>query len=355
MDPLPDDIEFLEHHGVKGMKWGVRNEDRPTGRESGSSTNDKKQKSNVSNDDFLKAYFELQGKSYTPAEKAKNIAENKKKFLDKFDDGDSKKDDGESGFHLTKGQVAAIGVGAAFVGLYFYGKHLDKSINLELSKAYDILGNPPNPGSPVPADVFHTLTSGSIAQTWMGGNFIQPSSFDRPEFTLPVGHTFKRLSTRPEEVFKGAATYTTHSTNDFNRYLSQFRKEKVGAKKFYEVSFKTNEEIKVPNLNTALKTLKEVLIKDGVNATDEFVLESYQAMSGGKWDSHRATTFFSALKSKGYGAIVDEMDAGVIGDTPLVLFNRNTTPLTPKLLSNSDIKLAESSLVELFDRKLLAA
>lgn len=34
--PLKEDLDFLQHYGTKGMRWGVRNEDKGSGRDSGS-------------------------------------------------------------------------------------------------------------------------------------------------------------------------------------------------------------------------------------------------------------------------------------------------------------------------------
>jgi hypothetical protein len=84
----------------------------------------------------------------------------------------------------------------------------------------------------------------------------------------------------------------------------------------------------------------------------EHLMEEYQKLSGGQWNNTQAEQLFGVLRKKGFGAIVDEMDAGVIGETPLVVFARdilgekNNTPLT-----HDDITHAESNLIELENRK----
>lgn len=204
------------------------------------------------------------------------------------------------------------------------------------------------------ANVHHSMT-----QTWShrGSNYITESSFLRKEVTLPAGHTFHRLSLRAEETF-GNHTYSTTNLEDFRRYATSFvgdRKEYGGH--MHHISWTTTKDFKVPNLTTVLDTVKEVMGRESdlpaSMATSEHALKWYQANSGGTWSGERVTALFSALKDKGYHAIVDEMDAGVQGDLPLVIFNHETlTSKVAEVFTSADLKKAQQSVTELLDRKL---
>jgi hypothetical protein len=50
-------LEELVHFGVKGMKWGVINEDKPTGRTSKGSADSSKPKTKASSDDAKTASY----------------------------------------------------------------------------------------------------------------------------------------------------------------------------------------------------------------------------------------------------------------------------------------------------------
>jgi len=169
---------------------------------------------------------------------------------------------------------------------------------------------------------------------------------------LPVGHTFNRISTMNETAFK-TATYATHSTEDFNRYLSVFTHE-LGSKTLHHVSFKAVEEIKVPSLAKRLEVFGQVLNSNanGKTFTSKEILKQYEHHCGGSWKSDIARSFFDALKSEGYSAIIDDMDAGVIGNSPLVIFNKLALgSMTSEIITPERIALAENSLIELAHRK----
>jgi len=312
--------KFIEHHGVKGQKWGVRKDNQSSG-------------SSVSPENIPKV-------EVSSADQAKNLAENKQKSLAKHG-VDTEIPDDDSGFHITGKQIATVAVGAAFAGALLYGGY----------KVHKLINYPP--GDPVNLKDFNTLVASSQISTWGGQGFVQASSFDRPEFTIPAGHTIHRLSTKAETSLSGFGTYSVSDTKDFDRYVSNFRHEKGAGNIFHHVTFNTTEDVKVPNLRTTLDTLKEVMTKEqyGLEPPDGEVIAAYNLLSGGKWKGQRDRELLKALGAKGYGAIVDEMDAGVIGDRPMVFFSDAVGQVSSKVLSSDEIKAAESNLFELTARK----
>lgn len=325
-----DDIlrneKSLKHYGVKGMKWGVR-KDEETGKGRDAATAK-----------WKKAHKPK--KEPSPAQVKKNLAANEKKSLAKIEGSDEKPKKKSFAARHKKALITA-GALAGLVGYSMY-QHAQtiKSIKEHRGKAID-------------PDTFQKHLNHSKFQTWGKNDFIHESSWDRDEFTLPAGHEFHRISQKAETEFRDA-TYATHSPEDYHRYVAQFRQELVGD--LHHVTFRAEQDIRVPKLSTTLEALKQALVGDKKEFdawyTDERVLAKYQELSGGSWSDSHAKGMFDNLRKKGYGAIVDEMDAGVIGETPLVVFARELVgKKSSEPLTKSDIDFAESSLIELQNRK----
>jgi len=262
--------------------------------------------------------------------------------------------------NLSDEQKKAIGVGVGaavvFGGMYLANKKLGDVVGN--AYASSLLGEAgvksfrdidKLAGQPVDPKRFNALVGVSQGKTWMGGSgYLTEHAFARPEFELPAGHTFHRLSTYAEDSFKiPPATYATHSLEDFHRYVTNFRHEKGTAPKFHHVTFQSKEVTKVPNLTTVLGELRSVMAEEGKKPSNKDVMNAYQSMSGGSWGDVRSQNLISKLKKAGYGALVDEMDAGVIGETPLVYFGDSHTAKTAKPLSKSAIHAMEQQVKEL--------
>lgn len=210
-------------------------------------------------------------------------------------------------------------------------------------------------GKPISLDQYTKAMQASKYASWSGGGYIKESSYLRPAFSLPAGHTFNRISTAAEKTF-GDSTYATHSISDFNRYIAGFSGEKSGIP-LKHITFKATKEIKVPDLTTTLDSLETVLKKYSSDPiSKEEVVRRYQGLSGGNWSDKHALGLFSELRKRGFGAIVDEMDAGVIGETPLVIFSKAVKPPKNAVpLTNSAMQRAKEALIELENRKFADA
>ena len=405
--------EALAHYGIKGMKWGVRNEDRGSGEGGGGSR--KSASGDAGDDDAVLAEYKAAAAAQ-PTLKGKaalrNMQANQEKSRAKLEDGgpelgDSPKelkrtakadrldalanefdarvqsktaelDATAPGFKtlykrrlleadivdntvardqlrddaarvregkLTSGQkkaLVAAGLGAAVVGTVLYSKHKNATAMRDL-EAKVAAGD-----SDAKLKLYNIHLRQAKTKTWMFGGYVQKESWDREEFELPAGHTFHRLSTRDESSHGyRPGTYSTPSEADFNRYVAGFRREKGGSD-FYHVTFQSKSPTKVPDLKTTVETLRETMERDtyGINPTTRAqALAEYQRLSGGSWNSSLAGKFFSNLQAKGYGAIVDEMDAGVIGDRPLVFFNtQDANRKESRLLDSGEITNREKSI-----------
>jgi hypothetical protein len=364
--------EALKHHGVKGMRWGHRKKEETGGDGGGSAesvsarpsssgrlpTSSKAAREIAASNSSLKrmmaASAELDRENQPSEAKLMSA---KQDWLKKFEPSGATPGQGpvqkltvpKERRKLTEGQkklLKTAAIGAGVVGTaYLLNRQLEKSIGID-STLKEHLKKGTLRGKPITHDQFNSLTTYSQMKTWTTGNYITKDSWAREAFELPVGHEFLRLSQQSEsDFFRG--TYSVASKEDWHRYLTNFRHEKGGAQEFHKVSWKLTEPVKVPALKDVIGTIQEVR-----GVSEKEAIRSYKELSGKGWDDIKSVQLINALKKKGYGAIIDEMDAGVIGDKPLVFFAPNSTGgKTSKKLTMSEIKAAEKAVKELASRK----
>lgn len=341
--------DFLEHHGIKGMHWGVRRNLHP---DSGRSSDGDSSKTGGASEEKAKSEYQaIKLSKPTPAQQKKNLAENQAKFAAKFSPSEAEKKG------LTEEQKKALKTAAITVGViggvaalaYLSSKSHGDSLDPILEKAAQDFKK--DAGKVISPEKFEGAIAFSKSESWVGRAFIDKSSYDRPEFTIPAGNVFHRISRVAEKEFD-KSTYSIPSVQDYHHYVAGFRSEKGFAETLQHVTWKSTEPIKVPTLTTTLETLRKVLKEQGKPSSKSAALIEYESLSGGMWNSGTATKLHSALAKKGYGAIIDEMDAGVIGDKPLVFFSKAVTAKSSSEITKDQINAAEKNLIELTNRKL---
>lgn len=355
--------EALAHFGIKGMRWGVRNDDDNLG---GAKYTPKKEKKPKSSSKITKEEYNAMLKKQpkgTKAQDAVAIAKNKEKFKAKFESTDGKtpsksEPPKKKGWRPTKKQLAIAGIGAAYVGLVAASYYVDKQQNGPYLKNYSPQKSAADalklkamlatikPGDKCTFDQYRKLIDQSISNSWGMKGYFNKYSYDRPELVFPAGHVFHRLSNGIEEHFGSRGNYCTTSKKELARYLAS---TEFGSKQTH-VTWTAQTEIRVPQLSTVLETARLALSEYNgkeASATDAFAW--YRSNTGGGWylEGGINQRFFEMLKNQGYHAIVDEMDAGVYSETPLVWFEKTAAStkrsesVTKELLDESKSILTE--------------
>lgn len=323
-----DAEDHIEHFGTKGMRWGVRKEYEPVG--NGPSGKDSSKRDSSSGETPVqKALRENPSPELSSTQKS-TIAKNQEKHDSHFTDESS----GPPGWRPTPKQLLVIGVGAVAVAAIIYkvktGNNASAlSPRIPFSREdYEQFAR--DPGTP---DWLPGMTSRSMsAKDYMGvmenskdrawsGKLVTKDLFNQEEFTLPAGHEFFRISSTLETNFN-STTYVTSSKEDLHRYVATYAGEKAKLLKF-----SATDEIRVPDLMTRLDAMHESMLRSARTKvereaiTPERVFNAYQAKVGGRWDNNDSRKFIEVLLERGYHAIVDDMDVGVYGESPLVLID----------------------------------
>lgn len=360
----PEEL-VVEHHGVKGMRWGVRKQD-DTGGDRGSA------KEVADHNAAAKQYMaaasvqQAEAATWSDERKAANIekwrAANLKKFEPPSTGKASPSDKPESPGVIAdakerwnklspdqKALAVQATAGAAIIGgLLAYNAYASR-FSLPASAYLPVQDNLKfKPGDKIPLGTYLARIGKSQDEVHSVENFFRPEAFAREPFTLPAGHIFKRISSAPENEF-WSGTYASASDDDFHRYACALG---VGGVKRHLIEFEAKAPVKVPSLTQVLGTVREEMAADygfhPSKISERQVLERYKSVSHQQWKGGEAVSLIDALKKKGYGAIVDEMDAGVFSNKPLVVFSsKDLGPKSNKVLKRSDLKKSLSKLREI--------
>lgn len=338
--------EFLAHYGVKGMRWGVRREMRRI------RNSESKSYSSVSE--------ALQNTPQKLSSKQReSVKENEKRQSKKFDDVP---DEPSKGWRPTKKQVAFVVAGAVIAGAIIYklntGKDLPSTKGFSVDEYKNVLPDTDKvgwysdfAGKKVSPNEYKGLAQFSSGRIWSNGtNFITKESFDQKETTFKAGHEFFRVSHVVEDSFR-ETTYMVGSKEEAARYFLGWKDQTTNL-----ISFKTKSDIRVPDLHTRLEAMREVLVAEGqTDVSPKKVMEIYGNFVGGSISggaSDRGRNFLANLSAKGYHAIVDDMDAGVYGEMPMVLFDSSSmTKKVTTLRENVDVKALTDILTEIPNRR----
>jgi hypothetical protein len=345
------DDQFLEHYGVKGMKWGVIHDDPLKG-------------SSPSKEEFATAIDKLNSEPQTTAQRAKRIASAKQMSAEKFGETPSDPKDKASTNHTA----VKVAVGLAAAGLIIYGANKalkGKGGKSELSALADLESKlRPSVGptgltatvtEKLKASKFKDRVTISQNAIWGSPTFLTKDSFERPELVLPAGHVFHRVSKVQETGFLHMGTYCTPTQEDFHRYVATTKDLGISIppEKLFHVTMVTSQPIRIaPNAEVVAAFREHMKNKTGVEPTLEQGLKALNHQTGKVWSGSEVEGVFKILKSKGFGGIYDEMDAGVVGQNPLVLFDHESVSVEKAVqIGKAGVKQALSAITELPNRR----
>lgn len=345
--------EELVHYGVKGMRWGIRKQDPNDPNSKARAV--KAAQRNTSTKEWISALGKIPKPTEAQARKTRedNLIKEQEKLLP---EGKGAKR------QLTPAQkkmliAGGVGLGAVAVGgaAYYLSRKAGAPLSIDAANVRSFAGKPVSPAQ------YQELSIFSKKKLWggHGAGHVQPSSFARPAFEIPAGTTFFRMSKGPETEFSGA-TYAMSSIDDWHRYMQVHRTADIGVTTpIHQISWTNKTPVKVPDLTTVMTTYKRALEEEtktpgswyhGAKFSDAEILEDYNRASGSSWKTPLAKRVIADLKSQGYGALVDEMDAGVVGQSPLVFFGEeHATPKVSKAVTKKMVRESERLVREIDD------
>ena len=369
--------EFLAHYGVKGMHWGIRNEDEPVGRDSASKK--------ITSEDVRSAQLEAKyGKDSMDGDKG--LSDKQKKAL------------------LIGGGLVA-GAAALGVGYLGFKKYTDYTADLEwaqhladlrteywVQKAYDAPKTLPGienvaafrkeyPNLELSPDQAFDLATGvndllNSADAGPKEGFGLFTHWDKG-VELASGTVVQRLSTKKEKTIRPDGFFAAFDPPDVKRYMAELPtwwerwgyKDKDG----YLTQLKSKKAIKAPSGKQSVQILADMLSSD-ISAFSSiipqvvldlpagptrdkaifgFCLNDFQGFSGA-WTTKGAqlmpnvARYFDMVQGAGYDALIDFNDSGTIAKTPMRFLDGNLFDIIGNIpVSEEDIATARQTLEDL--------
>lgn len=318
------DYDELYHHGIKGMKWGVRRFQRKDGSLTPAGKRRRQENESSENDSAIKKTYD----------KVKDKTTDKVDYYSKGHRGRLEKRYMEDGMSAEEARAAA-----------------DKRIKVEKVVA-------------ATAAVTVTACVAYYAKNkWVA---------DHCDQILKAGTTFHNLDSAANQR-PGEHLYVNYRQNDVNYFRGHFavnKMRKTGS--VFDHTLTATGDIKIPSLNTRKSVFKELYKNDpefraafnrhsrsnirGISYYNDMgVSRVYKRMwpkFGDKdtpYFNEAKRKYFEALKQKGYDAIVDEWDTNprvFRSDAPLILLDTSSKSfgeMSIKELTKRDILLAQAN------------
>lgn len=308
---VDDPNDFLEHFGIKGMRWGVLKK-RETSKQSAGHSNDVVKTKNVleqsvvdkfklTTNDFkiLNSKF---GSDY-PGESEKKTSTNEQTGKN---------------FSLTDKQkkLALIGLGVVAAGLATYGakKYLDgrgaNATDLNMANLLGWRGDFPTPHTGLSPEQFAALSTKSL--------------------TLPKGTPFRRAIQYSEEAWANPqGFFASHRPEDDAAYRAILPidwGERRGGEinRGAVVTLIPKVDIKAPSHKETYELYRGYLGLDESEASNDKLRRNVPNMiQNWGYNGNDSKSFFDFVRGQGYNALQDFNDMGRVANSPMRLLNGN--------------------------------
>lgn len=314
---MSDTDDFLEHFGIKGMRWGHRKtEDSGSSSSSGGTAGVAKAKA-VDPVELALAQSSLRGFAEKngggAAVMAAKYGPPGTKALPTGVDG--KQVVADKSFYERNEKAIKIGGAVAVAGLLAYGGY-----KYQQSAGYN------------KAVLWNDYNNKSLHK----GKPVDVNSLSTTPLNLKAGTIVKRISTKDEKEIRPGGFFAAHDDEDVSRYkaiLPTFWNQwgldaKQGG---YVVNYKAQKDIKAPSERAAYDMYAGLLKKDKSFLDEIDPFDSYKGdtarLARDTWKYHSASwadasavstnKFFAEAKSQGYNALIDSNDAGSLSKTPV--------------------------------------
>lgn len=391
--------DFLEHHGIKGMHWGVRHDRQRSGRheDGGNSSSAVRQNAssafNPSNVKMLAAGVEKLTDRDKSVLKAVGMSPMQAEAMKAKYGPDSNKPEKK---RLTPAQkklivYGAIGLGVA--GLIVYGNvkakgdlvnSLVKDGGYDKDAAKAFLKSKPEEAKGLAGllqsgikkpTADYLLASDQQKATNLGEGLTKEAlaKFSHEDLTFPEGHVFKRISTEMEKEIRPSGFFAAHSDEDTERYKAvlpvywKIWNPLNPPTSGYVNHYAASTSIKVANEGTIYDTLKNSLddilpysggikIRDYLSpnvsyeSDDELVRDKYYDTLAQFVNTENPIVKHLSQKFKdaGYHGIIDSNDAGSLSAQPIKFLDGSVFKIVGhEKLSAQGISDAQNSILAL--------
>ena len=326
---------FLEHYGVKGMRWGVRKEYEGKSESKAKSNSEPtaaQKKALEQGNAIFAAKAETLGKKYGPESSGKNTDPKESRLTDE-----------------QKALLKTALVGGAVIGGLYVANRVANS------KLQDyVVGEQLGPGVPA---AMHTFWKDHIFTP----HAPRLKDLSTEAVDLAPGSILKRISMDSEGSIRPQGFYAAFKDSDVARYkaaLPIYWKRWVGPavaeapKEGFVVNILAKNGVKAPSprdtLNLFNRWAAAAPEAKALGLKPNNYNDFYNFGHGWSADGPATRSFFSFLKAQGYNAVVDINDAGGLAETPLRMFSSDGFAIAAvEKLSKGQIRAAQEAITVL--------
>lgn len=354
--------DFLAHYGVKGMRWGVRKEYEPVGRDPGKGDDGESgQPANPSTPPSSGGGSGSRKKDYTPYKEteADRVEQARRKYgPDSMSELPADSPRGVPGWDRLsddqKKAALAVGGAAALAGLFYVGYRYSPSAFNAIARSGSL-------------DVDEFLRRNKWAA-------LEGFPHDgAPAITLPPGSILQRMSSKVETSIRPSGFFAAFDQQDVESYKANIPKLwpqwGIQAEDGYLTQIRANAGVRTPSAKETLDLFKRTIVDDDdtlarfiprealaklssadrariVDSVARSNFPAFTASWANGYDQNPSVQkFFDAVRKDGYNALIDFNDRGMLASRPVRVIDSGPFEIVANtLVPRSEIDLAQRGL-----------